>query len=101
MRRLPQERDGVLPIGPLDRDNIGIASYPVTTVAGPQMNTLWDGLFHTFTWLAVLTGLGLLYARVVKARGQVWRSRVLWGWVLFGWGLFNVVEGIANHDAGT
>ena len=31
---------------------------------GLQMNTLWDGLFHPFTWLAVLIGLGLLYSRV-------------------------------------
>ena len=49
-------------------------------------NTVWDGVFHTFTWLAVLTGLGLLYARVTSARGRMWRSRVLWGWMLVGGG---------------
>lgn len=78
-------------------DNVGLSAYPVDTVAGLQMNTLWDGFFHVFTWLAVLTGLGMLYARVVDARGALWSSRVLWGWVLVGWGLFNVVEGLIDH----
>ncbi|MBG0831846.1 DUF2243 domain-containing protein [Planomonospora sp. ID67723] len=78
-------------------DNIGLAPYPATTVHGLQINTLWDGLFHTFTWLAVLTGLALLYSRVTHARGRVWASRVLWGWVLVGWGLFNLVEGVIDH----
>ncbi|SEU12040.1 DUF2243 domain-containing protein [Nonomuraea wenchangensis] len=80
-----------------DTDNIGVRDYPVTTVPGLQMNTLWDGLFHTFTWIAVLTGIGLLYSRVTASRGRVWRSRALWGWVLVGWGLFNLVEGVVDH----
>ncbi len=80
-----------------DTDNIGIPYYPVTTVPGLQMNTMWDGFFHTFTWLCVLTGLGLLYARVIEARGRMWGSRVLWGWVLVGWGWFNLIEGILDH----
>lgn len=78
-------------------DNIGLRAYPVDTVPGLQMNTVWDGLFHTFTWLSVLIGLYLLYSRVVAARGQVWGSRVLWGWILVGWGVFNLVEGVINH----
>lgn len=77
--------------------NIDIGDYPVTTVHGLQMNTLWDGLFHTFTWLAVLIGLGVLYSRVTHARGRVWASRVLWGWIVIGWGIFNVIEGVVNH----
>lgn len=78
-------------------DNIGIDRYPVDTLPGLQMNTLWDGLFHVFTWLAVLMGLGLLYSRVVDARGRVWGSGVLWGWILIGWGTFNIVEGAIDH----
>jgi uncharacterized membrane protein len=61
------------------------------------MNTLWDGIFHVFTWLAVLIGLGMLYSRVGHSRGRIWTSRVLWGWVLVGWGVFNLVEGIIDH----
>ena len=80
-----------------DTDNIGVPYYPADTVAGLEVNTLWDGLFHALTWLAVLVGLLLLYSRFVDARGRVWTSRVLWGWMLVGWGLFNLVEGLINH----
>ncbi len=72
--------------------------YPVDTVPGLQMNTLGDGFFHTVTWLAVLLGLGILYSRVTEARRQVWGSRVLWGWIVVGWGVFNVVEGLIDHE---
>lgn len=80
-----------------DTDNVGVATYSPDTVPGLRMNTVWDGVFHTVTWLAVLIGLGLLYARVTSARGRVWRSRALWGWILVGWGLFNLVEGVVDH----
>ena len=81
-----------------DTDNAGIPYYPADTVPGLEVNTLWDGLFHAFTWLAVLVGLILLYSRFVDARGRVWTSRVLWGWMLVGWGLFNLAEGLINHQ---
>lgn len=61
------------------------------------MNTVWDGLFHTVTWLCVLAGLALLYARASTGRRLLWGSGVLWGWVLVGWGLFNLVEGVIDH----
>ncbi|MFB9475780.1 DUF2243 domain-containing protein [Nonomuraea salmonea] len=80
-----------------DTDRIGVRHYPVDTVPGLRMNTVWDGLFHTVTWLAVLVGIGLLYSRVTASRGRVWRSRALWGWILSGWGLFNLVEGVIDH----
>ena len=76
---------------------IGIGAYPADTVHGLRINTLWDGLFHTFTWLAVLIGLFLLYQRLTGSRARVWTSRALWGPVLMGWGLFNLVEGIIDH----
>lgn len=81
-----------------DTDNIGVEHYPADTVSGLEVNTLWDGLFHTFSWLAVVIGIGLLYSRVTSSRGRVWTSRVLWGWVLVGWGLFDLVEGVVNHQ---
>ncbi|WP_067430681.1 DUF2243 domain-containing protein [Nocardioides jensenii] len=80
-----------------DSDNIGVRYYPDSTVHGLEINTVWDGLFHTFTWVMVLVGLALLYSRVQQSRGRVWKSRALWGWVLVGWGVFNLVEGIVDH----
>ena len=80
-----------------DTDNVGIRHYPADTVPGLEMNTVWDGLFHAFTWLSVLIGLGLLYSRVTTGRSRMWGSRALWGWILVGWGLFNLVEGVVDH----
>ncbi|GAB1511277.1 hypothetical protein JCM33774_33190 [Actinophytocola sp. KF-1] len=45
-----------------------VDGYSPDTLPGLRMNTVGDGLFHTVTWLAVLVGLGLLYARVTRAR---------------------------------
>lgn len=70
----------------------------VDTVAGLQMNTLGDGVFHTVTWLAVLVGLYVLYSRVTESRRRLWGSNVLWAWILSGWGFFNVIEGILDHQ---
>ncbi|GLY26606.1 DUF2243 domain-containing protein [Micromonospora sp. NBRC 101691] len=78
-------------------DNVGIREYPVDTVPGLRVNTLWDGIFHVVTWVSVLAGLALLHARVTRSRNRLWRSRTLWGWALVGWGLFNLVEGIVDH----
>ncbi|MFI9251847.1 DUF2243 domain-containing protein [Streptomyces sp. NPDC053069] len=81
-----------------NHDHIGVKYYDPHTVSGLEMNTVWDGIFHTVCWIAVLTGLAILYARVTTGRRRVWASRVLWGWILAGWGLFNLVEGILDHQ---
>jgi uncharacterized membrane protein len=68
-----------------------------TTLEALELNTLADGLFHTFTYIMVLIGLWLLF----RATGQtdVSRSpRVLVGAMLGGFGLFNLVEGTINHQ---
>jgi uncharacterized membrane protein len=80
-----------------DSDNIGLRHYPADTVEGLRMNTAWDGAFHVLTWLAVLTGLAVLYHRLTGSPGRTWGSRALWGWILVGWGLFNLVEGVIDH----
>jgi uncharacterized membrane protein len=72
-------------------------SYPKTTVAGLETNTLWDGLFHAATWVAVLVGVWVLWRRATIWRWAISRRAFL-GWMLVGWGLFNVVEGIVNHQ---
>jgi uncharacterized membrane protein len=69
--------------------------HPATTVAGLETNTLGDGLFHAFTWLAALTGLFLLWSAMRQGlRASAWR---LIGLILAGWGAFNLVEGIVDH----
>jgi uncharacterized membrane protein len=81
-----------------NHDHIGVRYYDPHTVSGLEMNTLWDGIFHTVCWVAVIAGLGILYSRVTHHRRAVWASRVLWGWILAGWGLFNLVEGVLDHQ---
>ncbi|MEU6807789.1 DUF2243 domain-containing protein [Streptomyces sp. NPDC046831] len=81
-----------------NHDRIGVKYYDPRTVSGLEMNTVWDGVFHAVCWVAVITGLGILYARVTHDRRAVWTSRVLWGWIVVGWGLFNIVEGLLDHQ---
>lgn len=81
-----------------DTDRIGVPYYSPDTVDGLQMNTLWDGLFHVVAWLLVLAGVASLYARVSTDRRRAWTSRALWGWMLVGWGVFNLVEGLIDHQ---
>lgn len=72
-------------------------SHPKTTVAGLEANTLWDGLFHAGTWAAVLAGIWVFWRRTANWRWAI-SGRALLGWMLVGWGLFNVVEGVVNHQ---
>jgi uncharacterized membrane protein len=69
----------------------------MTTVAGLEANTLADGFFHLATWVLVALGVGLM----VRAwqRGELappWRAHV--GLMLAGWGVFNLVEGLIDHQ---
>ena len=74
-----------------------VHDYPPTTLAGLEVNTLADGFFHLATWCFVLA------ASVATLRG--WRQGRLapswsfhFGGVLAGWGLFNLVEGLVDHQ---
>jgi uncharacterized membrane protein len=74
-----------------------VDAYPVTTVAGLEVNTLADGFFHLGTWVLVLAGsvVGLSAWR----RGRLapsWSFHV--GLLLAGWGIFDVVEGLVDHQ---
>lgn len=71
--------------------------YPPTSVDNLEINTLWDGLFHAATYLFTVTGLFLLWRAIHGSRTR-WPTRLLVGALLIGWGLFNVVEGIINHQ---
>jgi uncharacterized membrane protein len=70
---------------------------PSGTVAGLQDNTLADGFFHVASWLAVVAG-SVLMLRAWQAGRIAPPWRVQAGLVLAGWGLFNVVEGLVDHE---
>jgi uncharacterized membrane protein len=71
--------------------------YPMTTVDGFEVNTLWDGIFHNAMWTAAVLGLGALWwaAGVPSVR---WSPLALVGAMLAGWGGFNLVEGTVHHQ---
>ncbi|OAE03685.1 hypothetical protein A6A22_16285 [Arthrobacter sp. OY3WO11] len=67
------------------------------TVAGLELNTLADGLFHGAMWVLVVAAAAL----AVRARRQErlsgsWRFHT--GLAMAGWGIFNIIEGLVNHQ---
>jgi uncharacterized membrane protein len=67
------------------------------SLVNEQINMFWDGLFHAFTWTMTALGLILLW-RAVKRREVPLSDRTYAGSLLLGWGLFNLVEGIIDHE---
>ncbi len=73
------------------------AGYPPDSVRNLKINTLWDGLFHLSTYIFVGIGLTLLW-RAARRTHVRWSTKMLTGTLLMGFGLFNVVEGLVNHQ---
>lgn len=74
-----------------------VDEYPVGTVAGLEANTLADGIFHVATWFLVLGGsVAALTAWRQGRLAPSWSFH--FGLVLTGWGIFNVLDGMVNHQ---
>ncbi len=71
--------------------------YPVDTLGNLKLNTVWDGLFHSSTYVFVVVGLFILW-RAAHRRHLAWSSKLLAGTLLLGWGIFNLVEGVVDHE---
>jgi uncharacterized membrane protein len=70
---------------------------PMTTVPGLEANTLADGIFHLGTWALVVIGLVLTLDDWRQRRvPPPWPAQL--GLVLTGWGIFNLVEGVIDHQ---
>lgn len=71
--------------------------YPLNSIDNIRLNTTWDGIFHSAAYVLVLAGLYLLWQ-------QAHRSELRWshwhclGTILIGWGIFNVLEGVVDHQ---
>ena len=66
------------------------------TLAGLELNTLGDGIFHVVDWLLTLAGIIVLW-NAVKQQGVILSTSTLIGSFCIGAGLFNIVEGILSH----
>jgi uncharacterized membrane protein len=74
-----------------------VDDYPVSTLAGLEVNTLADGVFHLATWLFVLAASVMTIAMWRQGRlAPSWSFH--FGLVLAGWGIFNIVEGLVDHQ---
>ena len=71
--------------------------YPVESIRNFRLNTVADGLFHSATYALVVVGLFLLWRRG-EAPHALWSGGRFAGTILFGWGLFNLVEGVVDHE---
>jgi uncharacterized membrane protein len=70
---------------------------PLTTISNIDLNMVWDGLFHAFDWVMTFLGVVLLW----RAGGRddvLWSSKTFFGSLSIGFGLFNVVEGLIDHQ---
>jgi uncharacterized membrane protein len=70
--------------------------YPTDTVPGLEINTLWDGIFHSATYVITVIGLILLW-RAIQRPGSQQSPRVIWGGLLVGMGVFHLFDSIVNH----
>jgi len=68
-----------------------------TDLVAMKYNMVWDGLFHAFTWIMTAVGLALLW-RAGQKTNVPWSTHTFVGSLSLGWGLFNVVEGIIDHQ---
>jgi uncharacterized membrane protein len=73
------------------------AKRPPTTLAGLELNTLADGFFHVATWVLVVAAS--ITSITAWRQGRLAPSYSFhFGLVLTGWGIFNVVEGLIDHQ---
>ena len=71
--------------------------YPVNSIENLELNTRWDGIFHSATYLFVVAGLFVLW-RTARRRHLYWSTKLLVGTMLIGFGAFNLVEGLIDHQ---
>ena len=89
--------DGIALHQILQWHNMLSSKLPPTNIVDLKVNMVWDWLFHALTWTVTIVGLGLLF-RAGRRADVPWSGRVLVGSMLGGWGLFNLVEGLIDHQ---
>jgi uncharacterized membrane protein len=77
--------------------NMISARLPTDTLVNAKVNMFWDGVFHAGVWTLTVVGLGLLF-RAGGCADTAWSGRLLLGAMVLGWGVFNLVEGLINHQ---
>lgn len=89
--------DGIVLHQILQWHNMLSGKLPPTNLVDAKVNMFWDGIFHAAVWVMTTIGLSMLW-RVGQRRDVPWSGKTFFGSLLVGWGLFNVVEGIIDHE---
>jgi uncharacterized membrane protein len=88
--------DGIVLHQVLQWDHMLSSWYPIDSIENFERNTLWDGIFHSATYVFVVLELFVLWQRAHRKHIR-WSNRALVGSLLVGWGLFNLIEGTIDH----
>jgi uncharacterized membrane protein len=88
--------DGILLHQVLQWHNLLSSVRPPVDLLSMKYNMLYDGLFHAGAWL--LTALGVYRLLGLTRRGEMVSAGRFGGGAIAGWGIFNVVEGVLNHQ---
>jgi uncharacterized membrane protein len=89
--------DGILLHQILQWHNMLSSVRPPVDLVDMKYNMVWDGVFHSFTWMMVAVGLWRLWM-AGRSPDVPWSARTFVGALLVGWGLFNFIEGIVDHQ---
>ena len=89
--------DGITLHQILQWHNMLSARIPPDDLVSAKVNMFWDGIFHAAVWLMTVIGLALLW-RAGQRRDVPWSGKTFFGSLLMGWGLFNVIEGVIDHQ---
>lgn len=89
--------DGILLHEILQWHHMITSVRPMTNLSAVEANTLGDGLFHLGTWTLTVVGIALLW--IAGGRSDVpWSPKIFGGSLLLGAGLFDVIEGLIDHQ---
>jgi len=89
--------DGIVLHQILQWHNMLSSVRPPVDLVAMKYNMVWDGLFHAFTWIVTALGVARLWA-AGKRHDVAWSTRTFVGALALGWGLFNVLEGVIDHQ---
>jgi uncharacterized membrane protein len=89
--------DGILFHQILQVHNMLSARLPPNDLVAAKVNMTWDGYFHAGVWVMTALGLTLLW-RCGQRTDVPWSTRTFAGSLAAGWGLFNLIEGLIDHE---
>lgn len=89
--------DGILLHQILQWHNMLSNRLPPISMENMKINMTWDGLFHALVWIITVIGIFILW-RDARRSVALPATVPFVGQFIFGWGLFNLVEGLINHQ---